>query len=251
MMSSKKTFYLYDPRTNVSTETSYDYLARLTGRSHDVLRCTKSRLTRIRSIGCYIIDSDTTVKERRALYEEEEFIGELWHTVAGSDGTFLISNHGRVKRVFKTIDPKFSLPYIRKQNDHLYAKVRFNGVYKEYKIAHLVAHHFIGPNKANLSLCHKNGIKTDCFAGNLQYISKQKLGKLTGATSRSRAVIQLCPDKLVPIEEYRSAREAGRETFVSYQAVLDNCNNKTKLAGGYLKFVFAADYKKTRSEQEC
>lgn len=238
----EKKLYLYDPRTNVSTETSYDYLVELTGSTRAVLLSSKSRQSKIRSIGCYIIDSKTTVGERRALYEKEVFHDESWKEIKGSKGEFLISNHGRFKRVYKTTEPKFLLPFIRKQNGHLYIKVRIDGAYKQRKISHLVAQHFIGINKHNRGVHHKNGIKTDCFAGNLQYISKQRLGKLTGATSRSKAVVQLCPEKLIPVEEYRSAREAGRKTFMSYQAVLDNCHNKTKLAAGCFKFMFLDDY---------
>lgn len=53
---------------------------------------------------------------------------------------------------------------------------------------------------------------------------------------------------MTPIEEYRSAREAGRKTFLSYQAVLDNCNGKTKIAGGVYKFMFVSDYDRELGE---
>lgn len=237
-----KKLYLYDPRTNVSTEANYDQLTGMTGSTRQVLMSGKSRGAKLRSLGCYITDDETTVEERRALYEKEVFVGEIWSGLEGSEGEFLISNHGRFKRVFKTVEPKFLMPFMRSQNGHLYIKVRINGVYKQRKIAHMVARNFIGFNKHNLGVRHKNGIKTDCFAGNLQYISKSELGKSTGGTSGSKAVVQLCPKKMTPIEEYRSAREAGRKTFMSYQAVLDNCHNKTKLAAGSFKFMFLEDY---------
>lgn len=239
--STQKKLIIYDPRTNVSMETNYDYLQRLTGSSIETLASTKSRRRRIKSIGCYIIDDAVTVKERRELYIKELFPDEVWKAVDGSDATFLISNHGRFKRIYKS-GKKFIMPFIRKQNEHLYVKVKFDGEYKQQKVAHLVIYHFSRPNKGGLSVRHKNGIKTDCFSGNLEYISKENLGKLTGAYSKSKPVIQLDIDTLEPIDEYRSAREAGRQTFMSYQAVLDNCNGKTKVAAGSYKFMFLDAY---------
>ena len=200
------------------------------------------RMSRVKRIGCYVSELPLTLKYRQVLYAKESFPDESWKSIEGSDGAFLISNHGRVKRIYKHVEPKFIMPVLRKQNGHLYVKVRFLGVYTAHKISHLVSHHFIGPNKLKLSVRHKNGIKTDCFAGNLEYMNKQQLGRLTGGKSTSRPVVQLCPNKMTPIEEYRSAREAGRKTFLSYQAVLDNCNGKTKIAGGVYKFMFVSDY---------
>jgi len=122
------------------------------------------------------------------------------------------------------------------------SKVRFCGEYKKYKISQLVSHHFNGINTYGLSVRHKNGIKTDCFSGNLQYMSKQRLGKLTGVLATSRPVVQLCPKRMIPIDEFRSVREARRRTFMSYQAVLNNCNGKTRLAAGSHKFMFLVEY---------
>lgn len=238
----EKKFYLYDPRTNVSTETSYDYLVELIGVSRASLACNKSSKRILKSVGCYIIDNKTTLKERRSYYEKEVFFGEVWCEIKGSAGEYSISNHGRIKKIYKTVTPKLLMPFLKKQNGHLYIKVRINGSHKQRKVSHLVAQHFVGVNKHDRSVRHKNGIKTDCFAGNLQYISREKLGKLTGGASGSKAVIQLCPVDMAPVEEYRSAREAGRKTFMSYQAVLDNCHNKTKLAAGSFKFMFLEDY---------
>lgn len=147
------------------------------------------RKSRVKSIGCYISESPLALKNRQALYAKESFPDEVGKSVEGSDGAFLISNHGRFKRIYKHVEPKFIMPVLRKQNGHLYAKVRFLGVYTAHKISHLFSHHFIGPNKSRLSVRHKNGIKTDCFSGNLEYMNKQQLGRLTGGKSTSRPVV--------------------------------------------------------------
>lgn len=237
-----KTLILYDPTCNVSTKTTYSELEAITGMSKSDLSGIKYRKRIISNIDCYIIDEKADVEVRRSLYENFKIEDEVWKSIEGSDGLFLISNYGRFKRIYKTVT-NFLMPVLRKQNNHLYIRVRMNGIYKTYKISQLVAHHFLGSNKNNYSVRHKNGIKTDCFAGNLEYISRHKLGQLTGQLSRSKVVVMLDPETLEWMDEFRSVREAGRQTNLSYQAVLNNCNGKTDFVdGGRFKFVFLDDY---------
>lgn len=57
------------------------------------------------------------------------------------------------------------------------AKVRINGKYDQYKISIIVGKHFVGDPKPGEVLRHKSGVRTDNFAGNLEWINRQKLGK--------------------------------------------------------------------------
>ncbi|MDH8003018.1 hypothetical protein [Bacillus cereus] len=68
-------------------------------------------------------------------------------------------------------------------------------------------------------------------------------GKMTGGKSKGKPVIQLDMNTREVIDEFRSAREAGRRCFLSYQAVLDNCNHKSRTSGGYI-FMFAEEYER-------
>lgn len=240
-MTKAQAIYIYDPKLNVATPTDYDYLSELTGLKKSILQSYRSKKQKIGALGCYIVTDKTTSAERRKLYTKEKIKDEVWKTIEGSDGEFLVSNHGRFKRVYKN-GAKFLMPYVRKQSGHMYIKVKFRERYRQYKVSHLVAHHYIGPNRFDDSVRHRNGIKADCFSGNLQYISAQKLGQLTGQLSKSKAIVQLDPVTQEWIDEFRSAREAGRQMHISYQAVLDNCHGRTKLAGGIYKFMFLADY---------
>jgi hypothetical protein len=232
--------YLYDPRTNVITQTNYDYLEELTGKPKETLASLKSRGKRIDNINCYILRENTTLKQRKAWYEKQKYEEEAWVNVKGSDGKFLISNYGRFKRVYKS-KSSFLLPYLKKKTGYLEVKVAYDGIYKAYKVTNLVGLHFVGTPKPGQVLRHKNGIKTDDFAGNLEYIQKSVLGKSTGPLSKSKPVIQLDKVSLEVLGEFRSAREAGRKCYLSYQAVLDNCNHKSKSSGGYL-FMFTDEY---------
>ncbi|AJG58446.1 NUMOD4 domain-containing protein [Bacillus cereus] len=231
---------LYDPKTNILSETTYEYLAELTGMMKGSLMSARSKGTKIRSINCYLAKDDVTVEQRKEWYEKEKYHNETWKPITGSDGKFLVSNYGRFKRVSKT-RVRFLLPFLKKQTGYLEIKVMYNGVYKNYRVSKIVAIHFIGYPKQGETLRFKNGIKTDTFAGNLEYVSREKLGKLTGFRSKSKPVIQLDMDTKEIIGEFRSAREAGRKCYLSYQAVLDNCNHKSRTSGGYI-FMFAEEY---------
>lgn len=238
--------YLYDPRTNLFKETTYDFLVELTGKSKSNLTSLKSKGRKITSINCYLADEKTTLAQRKAWYEKEKYHNEVWKTIEGSDDKFLISNYGRVQRVYKK-HKSFLLPYLHKRSGNLRNQVKFNGVHKQYKVSFLVAYHFLGKPNPGEVVHHKNSIVTDDFSGNLEYISNQKLGKKTGFKSRSKPVVQLDKETLDVLGEFRSAREAGRQCYLSRQAITDNCNQKTKTSGGYI-FMWAEEYEKTTQE---
>jgi hypothetical protein len=232
---------LYDPRTNILTETNYMYLVDLTGMKRSHLATNKAKKSKITKINCYLTDNEVTLKQRKIWYELQSYHNETWKTIHGSNGRFLVSNYGRFKRVYKK-HTGYLLPFLRKESGYLQIKVMFNGKYGTYKISNLVALHFVGGPKPGEVVFHKNGIITDDFSGNLEYISKSSLGKKTGFKSKSKAVVQLDIHTLDVLEEYRSAREAGRKNYISYQAVLDNCNHKTKVCCGNFLFMFADEY---------
>ena len=101
------------------------------------------------------------------------------------------------------------------------------GKRKEERVHKLVGETFLRPSRPGESLRHINGIRTDNFVNNLEWMSKKELGRLTGPHSRRKPVVKINTngDKL---EFYSSAREAARENFMSYQTVMDYCNKKNK-----------------------
>lgn len=242
-----KTLYLYDPRTNITTETTFTYLEGLTGQTKITLMSLRSRKKKATKINCYLVDDTLTVEQRREWYAAEKYHNEVWKEIESFNGKYLVSNYGRFKRVCKNGKVNFMMPYLKKTGGRqrfLQVKLSFNGTSKDYDIAKLVAKHFIDDPKPGEVLRHKNLIKTDNFSGNLEYISKEKLGKITGGLSKSKPVVQLDKDTLEVLGEFKSAREAGRQCFVSYQAVMDNCNKKSKVCGGYYIFMWEEEYEK-------
>jgi hypothetical protein len=250
---SGKTLYLYDPRTNITKETTFEYLEGLIGKTKASLMSWRSKKRKLSQIDCYLVDDTLTVEQRREWYAAEKYHNEVWKEIEGMNGKYLVSNYGRFKRVCENGKVNFMLPFLKKSSkrkNYLLVKLTFNKVAKDYDVAKLVARHFIEEPKPGEVLFHKNLIKTDNFSGNLEYISREKLGKRTGGLSKSKPVVQLNKDTLEVLGEFKSAREAGRQCFVSYQAVMDNCNKKTKVCGGYYIFMWEEEYEKLTEGME-
>ena len=139
--------YLYDPRYNLKTETTYEKMCRLFVKTKGTLQSYKSKNRKVNK-RYYIIDENTSKKQLKEFYSKEIFKDEIWKTIEGSEGQFIISNYGRFKKIYKSIpEGKFLLPYFvhkrRCNKDKQFIKVKFQGEYKEYNVARLVAYHFV------------------------------------------------------------------------------------------------------------
>lgn len=232
--------YLYDPMTNLTRKTTAKEMSEMTGQDNGSIRSFASRRRKLKKIGVYLSTTEPTIKERREWYANEIIKDEAWVEVHGSEGQFLISSYGRVQRVYKhTL--KFILPFQYKDKGFLQVKVRLNGKYKEYKVSQLVAMHFLGPIPKGASVFHKNGIKTDNFAGNLEYLDKSEVDKRTAHKATSKSVVKYDPDTNDFIDEYRSVREAARKNFVSYQTILDHLNGLSNSVFGMV-FMHSEEY---------
>lgn len=232
---------IYDPRTNATRPTSYEELEELTGRSKGALNSAIKRKQKIEKLGGYLSKGMPTLKDRKEWYAKEVFKKEIWMEIEGSEGKYLVSNYGRIKRVCKNFT-KFLLPYYHRTNRAFRTQVIFLGEYKGFEVSRLVAHHFIGECPPGEIVRHKNGITTDDFSGNLEYVSRQQNGKMTGPKATSKPVVQLDAKSMKLINEFRSASEASRKLYMSHETVMNNCKGKTKTAVGVYKFMFADEY---------
>ncbi len=186
------------------------------------------------------------------LLKEVEVKGELWKVIEGSDGTYEVSNQGRFRRKAK-IDGVDYLPLnpFEKQrrnkkgivNRHtLHIKIKNDeGRLVERGAAKIVAEAFIDNPKGYDTTHIINGDYQDIRADNIKWVSRARHGELTGYSSRRSKPVLLLDDAGEIIEEYRSARAAAYDNFISYQTVLDYCHGKRKKP--LLNFVFKEDYK--------
>jgi hypothetical protein len=156
---------------------------------------------------------------------------EQWKQIG--DTQYEVSNLGRVRH-YVTNHPMIKKPFYRYLTP--YDKKRYNKdktrynqrmvkAGKEYKLARLVAHHFIRPLTKNDVVVHKDS-KSDFSASNLEIISKQEHGKRTGHLSRQRKIALLKNGVIHKV--FRNTREAEKELYISRQTVSDYCNKKVK-----------------------
>lgn len=233
--------YMYDPSINLKTETSYDYLVKLTGKKKSILMSLKSKGLKIRSINVYLIDETTTLQQRKQWYEKEIFKEEAWQKIKGFDDKYLISNYGRIKSNYSG-EWKFILPLRSKVHGYMYVHLRRNKFQVRCKIANLVAEHFVGNRKKGEVLRHRNGIITDDYAGNLEFCKRPTHNGRNGAKC-GKEVLKLDIETLEVVEEYRSLRQAAKENFLSVGSVHSNVQNRTKTSGGYI-FKYREDFEK-------
>ena len=160
----------------------------------------------------------------------------FWKPVPGTKD-YLVSREGGIRRVWKSGKVTDLKPQ-RKLTDRgrpQIVRLTIGGQRKECVVSHLVAAAFLGKPPAGTVLWHKNGIKIDNHVENLAYITRQELAKKTAHKSHGQAVFKIDKDGN-EVEVYRSAREAARHNYMSYQTVIDRCNHKVK------NEYFSADY---------
>lgn len=164
-------------------------------------------------------------------------MNEKWEDIPGYDGKYQASTEGNIRRVLKSGQVRNMTPYHKKMkgSQRLVVKLTKDGKAKEEIVLSLIAKTFLGPAPDGAVPYHKNGLRSENHINNIAYISRQELGKLTGYSSRNKIVVKLnsCGQD---VEYYRSAREAAKKNFMSYQTVMDRCNGKVKrgpAADGY------------------
>lgn len=226
--------YLFDPINGVKTETTYEKLVGITGLNKAYLMSIKSKRRKIKSINCYIVDDKTRKKELNELRQKEVIKGEIWKDIKESDGTYQISDYGRVRRLYKNGKQKiFSLYTKHKKIKGLYVKVKIQGKIKECRVSRLVAEHFIHKPKDCNIVWHKNEDIYDNYALNLEWIDQKTLANRTVHKSNSIAVAKIHPVTGEVLEEYRSIREAGKKNYVNYESIRQYLLGKQKHAGGF------------------
>ena len=103
---------------------------------------------------------------------------EIWKDIKGFEGRYQVSNMGRVRSLDRLIETEH--PYIRKgemlnpsiNKGRGYLRVSFSDGhrhYTHYEVHRLVALHFVPGYKEGLIVNHKNEVKTDNRAENLEW----------------------------------------------------------------------------------
>lgn len=257
----KKT-YLYDSKYNKKKEMTIKEIAEKFETNENVIYSNRSKKQRMQR-RYYVIDENIPLSDIKRFYASYEIKDEVWKEIEGSYGEYLVSNYGRFKKIYnKYPKGKFLLPYYTKKRNvdenKQFIKVKFQGVYKEYSVARLVAYHFVDVfyefdklvstskdskykncSYDELVVYHKNGLIYDNYSENLEWLDRKDLAKKTaykGNWKGSIAAIDAQTGEVIGI--YRTTREAEANLYVSRQAISDSLNNKRKTNIACGKYIF-------------
>ncbi len=149
---------------------------------------------------------------------------EAWYDIPGYDGKYQINYYGNIRRALKNGRYKELHPYIKKSNGRRVIKLNC----KEQVVMKLMQRTFLGELRDGYIAYHKNGCITDDELCNIGTTTREKLGKLTGRKNDCECAVVKIDSSGEIVDFYRSAREAGRENYMSYQSILDRINGKVK-----------------------
>ena len=153
---------------------------------------------------------------------------DIWTPLPRFNGRYEINYHGIIRRTYKNGKQRIMKQEINDNGVPIVQLTDLEGHRKEYRVHVLMAETFLPPKPhPQMVLYHKNEIKKDNVIGNIDWISRSKLGKKTGGNSRRKPVTKKDKDGEI-VACYPSARDAARNNFMSYQTVMDRCNGKCK-----------------------
>lgn len=156
---------------------------------------------------------------------------KYWRDVCGYNGKYQVNRLGDIRRIYGSGKVADMTPYRKsgKQfRNRLFVKLTKDGKSKEEPVLQVVAAAWKGKAPPGKVPYHINGNVADNRADNIGFIDRQTLGRKTGAMADKRKTIFKVDVNGNVIEIYRSAREAAKANYMSYQTVLDRCNGKVK-----------------------
>jgi hypothetical protein len=167
---------------------------------------------------------------------------EKWKDIPDYNGKYQASTEGNVRRVFRSGKTRKMTPYHKKMSgsQRMVVKLTQNGKSREEILISLIAKTFLGPAPPGMVPYHKNGMQSENYLNNIAYITKQELGKMTGARSRRKPVVKLDTSGQ-DVAYYRSARQAAKQNYMSYQTIIDRCNGDVKRGPAPDGFEYAWD----------
>ena len=191
-------------------------------------------------MGCLSHFKHTTMKEK-----------EIWKDVKGYKGLYQVSNLGRIRSVGRNTIDKIGikrhkngkiLKQYTNQSGYLQVKLYKNKKWKTISSHRIVCIAFINePKKETVN--HKNGIKTDNRAENLEWATRSeninhairiglKKNKHGIEHKQSKYIIQLTRSGNY-IKTHYGIHEAGRDTGIQWQNISKVLRGVRGTAGGY------------------
>ena len=162
---------------------------------------------------------------------------ETWKEISGYEGLYEVSDLGRVKSL-KHGREKILKP-IKHTNGYLHVNLHKDGKVKSTLVHRLVAKAFIqNPNNLK-TVNHKDEVKTNNVASNLEWMSiadniNYGTHNKRSAEKRSKQVQMFDKSTGELLATFPSTNEAERVTGIAHQNISSCCNGNRKSAGGFL-----------------
>ena len=165
---------------------------------------------------------------------------EHWKEIAGYEGLYEVSDQGRVKSLGNNKSGKEKILKPGKTHGgYLVIGIRKDGQRKFLLVHRLVAESFIQNPQGFKTVNHKDEVKTNNAASNLEWMSiKDNINygthnKRVGESLSKQ--VQMSDKKTGELlDTFPSTSEAGRVTGISVSHICECCNGKRKSAGGYV-----------------
>lgn len=160
---------------------------------------------------------------------------EIWKDVAGYEGLYQISDHGRLKRVSTKGSDKIIRPY--QKDKYLKTELWKDGKRKKVFVHRLVAEHFL-PNPAHFpQVNHKDENPENNHVSNLEFCNPKYNANYgtrnqRSALSQSKKVEQYTVSGEL-LHEYPSIKIAAKCAGLSRASICIACNRQ-RVSGGYL-----------------
>ena len=166
---------------------------------------------------------------------------EVWRPIPGTNGKYEISNLGNVKSFVRKSEGKL-LRQVKRSHDNGYLCVciRVNGVRKIIPVHRLVADAFLDKKNGCTDVNHKNEIKTDNRAENLEWCTKaynNRYGTHTTRSAKSQGKPVIGVFESGYRVEFYSEGEAARNIGVSQSQIYKAITVGKKVGGAIWSWV--------------
>lgn len=220
--------FLFDPITCEKKKVSYSDLAGITGYSENNLMTMKCRGRKLKNINCYLLDDDTTAGDLRYLMEIEDIDDEVWRPIIGTNRE--VSSYGR----FRTVtDDGYKFCIAQDQVKQIIVYFMIDGKMKALNRNRIVAEHFLDkPKLKDMVVVCMDGNRWNSRANNLMWMTRKKLGQLTGHGNRvAVAKIDTTTGKRLTI--YDSVVHASDDNYITRSSIYAVLDKPGRTAAGF------------------
>lgn len=238
-VKEQSTFALFDPITTEITPVESKYLMELLGKSRNAIDSMKHRRAYVKPLKAFVVPSDISAKDRRELMAKVKIDDECWR-VYPKNSRYLVSNYGRIQGLTRWGTRVFILGSKGSNGDtteDISCGLRFeDGRRLKKRFAHLVMETFSPkPNDGQDWVCaHRDLNIWNNRRDNLKWMTRLEFNRWIAKQSGTEIpVVKYDLETGEELDEYRSISEAGRQNFLSYEAIRQCLIGVQNHSGGF------------------